>query len=529
MTNKTKIERLAYCDDIKKSSRLLCITFVASLTLAGCATSSGDELKVAQAPSEGSGSRSLQPYTSQELDEIPVLTAPHFIENTPLPVAVAYEAQEMPPYMSAPQPIGDTPLSLEDIYQIARDNDPVLRSAYAELQAVAWGTSAARAGLLPNIGLEGNYSRVTQDVVDSENTVYQQGKASWKEHAYALTLTQPLFDLGLFQKWQQAKDTERREVANFAQAQQDLMLRTATAYLSVLAARDQLELTKAEQQVTAKQLELAESLYQSGQTTVVGLSEVQAQLDIQEANYLMAESQLFDRNQALQEITGYGELSLARVSPDLILVAPEPNDPRAWLTKAIEQNWAIRAAAAATDIATREISVQKSGHYPRVNVKASTGRNETGGSLFGGGSTVDDTRVMLSLELPLFQGGYTYAMSKAAVNRLSAAQSQLSLARRQVQRQVFSSYKGIITGMERITALQSSILAFEQALELNNESFIAGLKDAVSVLDATRNLYNAKRQEAEARYNYILDTLKLKQAAGILSDQDIVAVSNAVL
>ena len=139
-----------------------------------------------------------------------------------------------------------------------------------------------------------------------------------------------------------------------------------------------------------------------------------------------------------------------------------------------------------------------------------------------------DTRVTLNLSVPIFQSGYTYGMSHAAASRLGAASSELSLARRKVQRQVFS-FQNIVIGMDRIKALDSSVQSFELALRQKEEGFKAGLNDVVSVLDATRNLYNAKRQQAEAGYNFVLDGLKLKQAAGTLNAADIAAISQQIL
>ena len=118
------------------------------------------------------------------------------------------------------------------------------------------------------------------------------------------------------------------------------------------------------------------------------------------------------------------------------MAVPQPADVQVWLRTALEQNWSIRAASAAVAVAEKEVSVQRAG-YPSMALRASTGRNETGGSLFGGGSTVGDTRVTLNLSVPIFQSGYTYGMSHAAASRLGAASSELSLARRKVQRRCF--------------------------------------------------------------------------------------------
>lgn len=492
----------------------------------GIKTAAGD-LEMGQDAAAGNPA-DAKPFTGKKLDSVAAKPAPRLDENLHLPAPASFDPEKMKAYDSAKPPV-QGPLSLEQVYSMALDNDPVLRGAYGEMQAMGYGVIAARAGLLPNVNIEGNYSRENQNVVKSENSVYQQGRASWADNGYALTLTQPVYDPAALQKWRQSQDSERKEVASYAYSQQDLMLRTATAYLSILAAQDQIELTEAERKMTQKQMELVQAKFRGGQVTQVGVSEVQARLDIQDANYLLVKNDLFDKQQALQEIVGYGDLDLLAIRKDLNLALPQPNNPDAWVQKSLEQNWSIRAAAAAVSVAEREVSVQKAGYYPNLNLKASSGRNETGGSLFGGGSTINDTRVTLNLNIPVFQGGYTYGMSHAAASRLGTAQTQLSLTRRKVQRQVLTAFQAITAGIGRIKALDSSVDSFEQALKLKQQGYQAGLNDIVSVLDATRNLYNAKRQEAEARYNYLLDTLKLKQASGLLTDSDIMAISKAVL
>ncbi|MEJ2895309.1 TolC family outer membrane protein [Bordetella avium] len=478
-------------------------------------------------PQEDSGF--AQPAPSARMDQIEPVPAPVFDRQTAFPAPAAYDADDMPAYNAAELPAQTEPMTLDQVYLMALQNDPQLRGAYQELQAVGYGVTASRAGLLPGVTGEYNRAQVKQNVVNSANAVYQAGQANWTETGWALTLTQPIFDLGAYHKWRQAQEAERKEVASYAYAQQDLMLRTATAYLSILASQDQIDLTEAERDTTQKQMELVQARYHSGQETEVGVSEVQARLDLQQANTLLARHDYLDKQQALQEIIGFGNVKLRRVRKDLPMSLPQPNDAQLWLRTALEQNWYIRAAAAAVAVAEKEVSVQRAGYYPSVALRASTGRNETGGSLFGGGSTVGDTRVSVNLSVPIFQGGYTQAMSRAAASRLGAASSELSLARRKVQRQVFSSFQNIVIGMDRIKALDSSVKSFELALKQKEEGFRAGLNDIVSVLDATRNLYNAKRQQAEAGYNFVLDGLKLKQAAGMLNAADIAAISQQIM
>ena len=469
-----------------------------------------------------------QSYTGRQLDSVKPDGVKPLSDHPELPSAATDDPTKMPAYDGAALPAGGAPLSLEQIYDMALTNDPTLRAAYSELQAVGQGTLAARAGLLPTVTAEGSYTGVQEDVVQTSNVVYQKGSASWPEYAYTLSLTQPLFDMSLWQKWREAQAAERKEVASYAFAQQDLILRVATAYLSILAAQDQIALSGAERDTTRKQLEVVKAKAQAGQSTPVDLSEVQARLDVQDANYLLAQSSLADRQQGLLEIIGHVGANLQPVKAGLKLANPQPANVQSWLSQALAQNWSIRVAAAAVEVARKEVGVQRAGHYPTVSLRASTGTNQTGDSLFGGGSTIDDTRYMVNLKIPLYGGGYATAMSNAAADRLTAAEMQLSLARRKVQRQVLSSYQSIAVGVDRVAALQRSVKSFQQALDLKQQGYQSGLNDIVSVMDASRNLYNAKRQEAEARYNYLLDSLKLKQAAGVLSEKDIVAISRSL-
>jgi len=498
---------------------------MAATALSGCATHTSPMAATEPLPPQLAANGS---YTGRQLDGVKAAAVSPLADHPSLPSAATADPEKMSPYDGANPPDGGAPLSLAQVYDMALTNDPTLRAAYSELQAVGQGALAARAGLLPTVTAEGSYTGVQEDVLQTTNVVYQKGNASWPEYAYTLSLTQPLFDMSLWQKWRQAQAAERKEVASYAFAQQDLILRVATAYLSILAAQDQITLSGAERDTTRKQLELVKGRYQAGQATQVDLSEVQARLEVQDANYLLAQSSLADREQGLLEIIGRADVKLLPVSRNLKLATPEPANVQSWLNQSLEQNWSIRVAAAAVDVARKEVSVQRAGHYPTLSLRASTGQNQTGDSLFGGGSTINDTRYMVDLKIPIYQGGYATAMSNAAADRLTAAEMQLSLARRKVQRQVLSSFQSISVGVGRVEALRRSVQAFQQALDLKQQGYQSGLNDIVSVLDASRNLYNAKRQEAEARYNYLLDSLKLKQAAGILSEKDIVAISHGM-
>ena len=210
------------------------------------------------------------------------------------------------------------------------------------------------------------------------------------------------------------------------------------------------------------------------------------------------------------------------------MAVPQPNDVQVWLRTALEQNWSIRAASAAVAVTEKEVSVQRAGYYrawrcaPRPAATRPAAACSAAAAPWRHPRHAEPERAHLPERLHLRH-------EPCAASRLGAASSELSLARRKVQRQVFSSFQNIVIGMDRIKALDSSVQSFELALRQKEEGFKAGLNDVVSVLDATRNLYNAKRQQAEAGYNFVLDGLKLKQAAGTLNAADIAAISQQIL
>ena len=411
---------------------------------------------------------------------------------------------------------------------MALQNDPQLRGAYQELQAVGYGVMAARAGLLPSVTGEANRSRVKQNVINSQNAVYQTGQANWNENGWALTLTQPILDLGAFHKWRQSQEAERKEVASYAYAQQDLMLRTATAYLSILAAQDQIELTEAERNTTQKQMELVRARYRSGQETEVGVSEVQARLDLQAANTLLARHDYLDKQQGLQEIIGYGNVRLHRVRR----TCPWPCHSPTTCRSGCAPRWSRTG---------RSARPRPPWPWPRRKYRCSAPATTEHGA-----ARLD--RPQRDRRQPVRRRQHRRRHPRHAEPERAHLPERLHLRHEPCRRQ--PAGRGLVRtqpgapqgaapgvflvpehrhrhgphqGAEQLGAV---VRAGAQAKE---EGFKAGLNDVVSVLDATRNLYNAKRQQAEAGYNFVLDGLKLKQAAGTLNAADIAAISQQIL
>ena len=415
---------------------------------------------------------------------------------------------------------------LLQVYALAQQNDPTLKAARFEYEAVEYGVGEARAGLLPTLGLGYTKTRTSQDILSSENAVFSVGSTSYPQSDLGLTLSQPIFRLGAWFRLDQAQASQRVAAAVFASAEQDLILRVATSYLGILSAQNALSFAQAERDSIQNQLILARHKFESGQATMVSLSDAEARTALNASNLVLLENELADKVQAMREITGTDITELRPLSENFQLTLPQPSDLNSWLGVAQENNTGIVTRTEALEVARTEISKQQAAYAPTLDLTYGVDKNKTGGSLFGGGSEVKTKNVMLRLNIPIFDGGATYAVSHAAAKRHEEAKEELDKEKRQVDRSTRYAYQGIVGGIARVAALEKSVQSLEQARSLKEEGYKAGLGTLLGVLDAERDLYAARRDAAQARYEYVLNRLRLKQAVGALTEQDLMQVGD---
>ena len=415
--------------------------------------------------------------------------------------------------------------SLEEIYALARQNDPRYLAMRSEFEATAFAVLEARAGMLPSVALQAGRTDTSQTILRSDNSVFAKGHSSYPTNDRALSLTQPLFRLTAYRNWRQSQANERQAAAAFAAAEQDLMLRTATAYMAVLAAQDVLAFARGEADAIKRQLELAEAKFRSGQAIKVNLFDAQARSALKESDVISAENDLADKKQALRELTGGLVRSLQPLPRAIPLRQPEPLNVDAWVQGALDRNLLIEARLHAVEVARQEIDKRKAGYYPTLDLAISRNQRDAGGSLFGGGSSVSSSDIMLRLNMPLYEGGITSAQTAQAGKHHETALQDLERDRRQVERQTRAAYQGIVGGGVRVAALEQSVTALEGARMLKEEGYKSGITTILAVLDAERDLFAALRDRAQSRYDFQLNTLRLKQAAGTLNEEDLQRLS----
>lgn len=418
---------------------------------------------------------------------------------------------------------------LVSIYAKAREADPVIKAARHEMAALLEAKPQALAALLPKLSYEYDTTYTRQSVLRSNNPVYAQGTANYRGINQTLTLTQPIFKLPAWIGYGQAEDKVKQAVASYAAAEQDAMVRTATAYLAGLAAGDALALATAERDAIKRQLDLVEARYRNKLVAVVDLHEARARFAIKDADVLSAHDELEDRRQALREITAEMPGALAPLRAHLVPQAPQPADVDHWISAAESQNLLTEARRHAVEVARQEMQRQRAEHAPVFDVVATDNRNDTGGSLFGGGSKVSTEAVMLRLVVPIYSGGATTSLAREAAERYLQSMEDMERQRRQAERQTRAAFLAVKNGIARIKAFDEGVVSAESASRLRVEGYRAGINTTLQVLDAQRELFAAKRDAAKARYDYFLNRLKLKQAVGTLSEDDLAAISREML
>jgi outer membrane protein len=414
---------------------------------------------------------------------------------------------------------------LTEVFIVSRQSDPKYRAARYEFEAAAYAEPQARAALLPLVTAEYARTRTDQNILSSNNAVFASGRSVYSTENQTLSLTQPIFKLSAWRGYQQAKIKVKQAAATFSAAEQDLILRVATAYLNVLAARDALGFAGAEREAIKRQLDLVQQRFSSGLVAIANLHDAKARYAVKDADVVAAQNDLDDKLQALRELSGKVFTRLKPLRDVIPLDQPEPPSMDHWVESALAQNLLLEARRQAVEVAQQEIGRQQAGHYPVVDLVATQNRKDTGGSLFGGGSNVETGDVMVRLSIPLYSGGLVSALSGEAIKRYEGAREDLERDARLTERQTRAAFQGVTGGIARVQALAQGVTSAESARELKVEGYKSGLETILQVLDAERDLYAAKRDSAKARYEFLLNRLRLKQAVGTLSEADLDAIN----
>jgi outer membrane protein len=411
--------------------------------------------------------------------------------------------------------------NLLDIYQSALQSDPRLGSATFDHVAGAEVVAQAWAGYRPVITLDYDKIDTVQDVASRDNGAFQDGSTSFPTTTWTLSVTQPIFRWANYKRIGQAKEELLQADAELVQAEQDLILRVSEAYLSALSAADELRFLDAERSAVAKQLELARGREEASIGRAVDRYDAEARMASVEADYAVAEVALRDAYEALYEMTGRDPDVLATLQDDIDLQAPQPADDQYWINAAMKNNPALVVQRHVVNVSRTEITRQNAGHYPTLDAVLRKNNRDTQGSLFGGSSEVDTQELMLRLSVPIYAGGSVSSKKREAVARYHSSEQEQTRLLRESRRQSRDAYWGVMNAVKRTEALNKAVAAQQATLDLRRAAYRSRLETAISVLDAERDLYSAKRDLAQAKYDYLLNSLRLKALVGVLTQDDL--------
>ena len=420
----------------------------------------------------------------------------------------------------------------EDLLQVYRDArafDAQFAAARFALQAGLEKLPQGRALLRPTVGLSAATTRSNLDIEPRGGNPAPATTRNTEVNSYTFSLSQPIYRAQNFLQYDQAEFQVKQAEAAFAQATQDLILRVSQAYFDVLSAQDTLALVGAQKAAISEQLAQAKRNFEVGTATITDTHEAQARFDLSISQEIAARNDLEVKRRNLQQIAGKNYPSLKPLRQDVKLSAPTPTTMESWVDLAQKQSYAVMVQEATTEIANLEAKRQQAGHYPTLDLVANygyTGQNASSLSAFG--SNITQTSIGLQLAVPLYQGGAISSRAREAAANYEKSKQDLENARRSSALGSQQSFLGVMNGIAQVRALEAALVSSQSALDSNKLGYEVGVRINIDVLNAQSQLYQTKRDLAQARYNVLLGTLKLRQAAGTLTLDDVRAI-NALL
>ena len=417
---------------------------------------------------------------------------------------------------------------LIDIYKAALISDPIYQAAKSTRLAQREAIPQSVAALLPNISAEANISNNYQNITQPPSLGQPSGINNFQARGYNLSIRQSLINVNDWIAVKQARNTGTQADLTLAAAAQNLILRVASAYFNVLSAQDTLKLTRAEKAADSKQLNQAQKRVQVGLDALTSVYEAKAAYDKSLAKEISAENTLRNNQEALRQLTGQNYPSIKSFAKNIPLKTPQPNNIKAWINAATQNNLKLMAARYGVEIAREKIKMQASGHLPSLSLIGNYGKTD---AFNNAPSTFNKNGGTLGLELdvPLFSGGAVSSKTRQAQYDFQTAAANLDNSYRLLIINTRQKYNDVLADISKIKAEQQAIKSAQLSLDSTEESYKAGTRTIVDILIAQQNLYDAKRAAASDQYNYLLDTLLLKQTAGSLKPSDLIQINRLLM
>ena len=416
--------------------------------------------------------------------------------------------------------------NLADVYELALKNDPLLKAAEATYRAGKENRTQGIAGLLPTLSVGGstnwNEYRVEEQIIDQYNS-----------NSYLASLNQPIFRLDKWFQFERGTALSEAASAEFAYQQQETMIRVASAYFNVLNSIDSLNAARAEEKAIGRQKDLAKKRFDVGLAAITELQETQAAFDLTVVSRIAREAQLDSARESLTSIVGRDIKLLSPLSDNFEISLPDPLDRESWVSLGLKNNYQLKAAKLQRDAAQASARSTASNHLPQIDLVGRVSKSTSKQGKFGGfiqnplfGVEQDTRQYSIQFNLPLYAGGAISSARRQAYANYDRSKEQAIYAERSTVRDVRSNHFGVQTQVANVTARKQALASAESALEATQIGYEVGTRNTVDLLDAQKRLFQAQRDYASSRYDYIISMLRLKASVGSLSPKDLMNISN---
>ena len=416
--------------------------------------------------------------------------------------------------------------NLADVYELALKNDPLLRAAEATYRAGKENRVQGIAGLLPTLSVGGstnwNEYRVEEQLIDQYNS-----------NSYLASLNQPIFRLDKWFQFERGTALSEAASAEFAYQQQETMIRVASAYFNVLNSIDSLNAARAEEKAIGRQKDLAKKRFDVGLAAITEVQETQAAYDLTVVSRIAREAQLDSAQESLTSIVGRDITLLSPLVDDFEISLPDPIDRESWVSLGLENNFELKAAKLQRDAAQASARSTASNHLPQIDLVGRVSKSTSKQGKFGGfiqnplfGVEQDTRQYSIQFNLPLYAGGAISSARRQAYANYDRSKEQAIFAERSTVRDIRSNHFGVQTQVANVTARKQALASAESALEATQVGYEVGTRNTVDLLDAQKRLFQAQRDYASSRYEYIISMLRLKASVGSLSPDDLMNISS---
>lgn len=417
------------------------------------------------------------------------------------------------------------PQSLLDTYNQALESDPTLASALSANKAAQEIIEQGKALYRPIVNFNAGANISRTDISFSGTGVpFQGGAQSFEGYQYGVEARQPLYRKQNLVQMEQSQTQVSLADKQLHLSQQTLILRTTQAYFEVLIAQDKIDLLNAQKAAIASQLEQAKANYDAGNATITDVNEAQARHDLIVAQLLGANNELEIAKRGIKAITGGMPQKLAAVKTDLKPHAVEQSLDK-WLDVATQNNLNIQIQQDAAKFAAQEIERAQAGHLPTLDAVASYNEQNVNGSAWGFGSDQSTATIGVQLQIPLYQGGATSSRVKQAILNKQKALDDVDIARRQTELETQRAYLNLNTSIAQVQAYEQALNSSQSQVDSTSTGYDVGVRTSVDVLNAQQQLFAAKRDLLQARYNYLVNIIQLKAASGVLTETDIIDIN----